>query len=94
MVELMCVKPTMSLKKSETDGRVSSTPVPDHEPINLLAMLRGKLTRTCIALLQPLPTHDQGIGITANSRSAFFLAGATRVLRGQQQHGRSTISME
>ena len=47
IVELILVKPTTSLKKTETFSRRSSPPHPLQLPRSLVAMLRGKLVRTC-----------------------------------------------
>ena len=46
IVELSLVKPTTSLKKTETFSRRSSPPHPLQLPRSLVAMLRGKLVRT------------------------------------------------
>ena len=46
IVELILVKPTTSLKKTETFSRRSSPPHPLQLPRSRVAMLRGKLVLT------------------------------------------------
>ena len=89
MVLLILVKPTTSLKKTETFSRRSSPPHPLQLPSSLVAMLRGKLVRT-YSKVSPFSSNTAPYGNTIGKLMEYreFQQGAL-LLRRRFERGRS-----